>query len=151
MRSYTIGILSQMKVKKMIAALECGEMELLRLDCSDDGAFLCLAFTRIEIPSFKTQLSTITYCDIHTKSEVGPSPCNRLSRFLCDTVIRVSLVARPLIAPVAQNLCMCVCEVFTSRTLLRIVIICCCDLNTVLNKLLPTLTQKRLKNSPGMH
>jgi hypothetical protein len=49
------------------------------------------------------------------------------------TRVKVTLVARPLLTPVAQKLCRCEHGLFTSRTcvhsrtLLRIEIVCCCS------------------------
>jgi hypothetical protein len=51
------------------------------------------------------------------KSEAGPFPCNIDSSNLNhDTQVKVTLVARPLLMPVAQKLCRCDRGVFTTRT-----------------------------------
>jgi hypothetical protein len=38
------------------------------------------------------------------KSEAGPPPCTRFSLFSQDTRVKVTIVARPLLMPVAQKL-----------------------------------------------
>jgi hypothetical protein len=70
------------------------------------------------------------------KSEADTSPYNRSSQhppLHHDTLVKVTLVARPLLTPVAQKLCRCEHYVFTSgtcahsRKLIRVEIVCCCS------------------------
>lgn len=67
------------------------------------------------------------------KWATGLPLCNRLSDLSCNTRVRVTLVARPLLTQVAQKLCIWKHGVMPSRTCvlsrtsLDIVIICCCS------------------------
>jgi hypothetical protein len=65
----------------------------------------------------KSNPTTITYYGTTMKSEADPPLCNRLSQPSPVTLEKkITLVARPLITPVAQKLCRCEYGVFTNRT-----------------------------------
>jgi hypothetical protein len=57
--------------------------------------------------NLKRSLSTVTYHGTKVKRESGPPPCNTLSRPAPWHSSEVTLVARPVLMPVNQKLCMC--------------------------------------------
>jgi hypothetical protein len=104
----------------------------------------------------KRNPSTITYHGTKMKSEACPPPCNRLSQPPRDSRVKVTLVARPLLMPVAQKICRCEHGVFTYTSLCREFSIkefigitreAWRNWNTILNRLLRTLTQKQFEKS----
>jgi hypothetical protein len=60
----------------------------------------------------KRNPTTITYCGTRMKSEAGPPP----PKVPCDTRVKVTLVARPLLTSDARKLCWCENGLFTSGT-----------------------------------
>jgi hypothetical protein len=96
-------------------------------------AFLYTLSFLIEGVSFKTQPNNNHVLGTKMKLEACPSPCNRLPNIPRDTRVKVTLVARLLLMPVARKLCRCEHDVFTSRTcahsrtLVCIEIVCCCS------------------------
>lgn len=63
----------------------------------------------------KCSLRTINNCNTKLKSQVNPPTDSYNSPPPRDTGVKVTTVARPLLALVAQNLCSCESGVFTSR------------------------------------
>jgi hypothetical protein len=62
----------------------------------------CLSNT---VCHLKCNPKTITYYNTKIKSEAGLPPCNRFAQSPRDPRVNVTLVARPLLTPVAQKLC----------------------------------------------
>jgi hypothetical protein len=57
------------------------------------------------IYKLKRNPTTMTCYGTEMKSEAGPSPRNTPTTPLSDTRVYVTQIARPLLKPVAQNLC----------------------------------------------
>jgi hypothetical protein len=74
-----------------------------------------LHFNLIQNVPLETQPTTITYHSTKIRLQVGPPYVADSPNHPRDTRIKVTLVARPLLTPVAQNLCRCEHGVFTSR------------------------------------
>jgi hypothetical protein len=91
--------------------------------------------TQYRLHYSKRNKASYRYYGTKTELEKGPAPCNTLSQPHRETraKVKVILVARPLLTPVAQKLCRCKHGVFTSRTCVhtrisvRIGIFWCCS------------------------
>jgi hypothetical protein len=64
----------------------------------------------------KSNPTTITYYGTKMKSETGPPCVMDSSNLPGDTLVKVTLVARPLLTPVAQKLCRCEYGVFMTTS-----------------------------------
>jgi hypothetical protein len=93
-----------------------------RQDCRLDGVPESNTFEGKNRASFyrvyhlASKPKTIMYYGTKTKSDTDPPSCSRLSQPPLDTRNKVTLVARPLLTPVAQKLSMCEHGLFTIRT-----------------------------------
>jgi hypothetical protein len=80
---------------------------------------------------YDSKRNPTTHYGTKVKSKVRPLRVIDPPYIPCDTRLKVNVVARPLLTPVAQKLCRCEHGVFTSitcvhsRTLPRIEAVCC--------------------------